>query len=156
WENWSKSGKRPENIPSNPEATYEKEWKDWYDWLGIGFLPFEEAREFVHSLKLKSDTEWRKYCKSGRRPKNIPGNPYITYKNKGWKGTRDWLGIERIADKDRIYKSFEEAREYVHSLGLKNQEEWFEYCKSGKKPDDIPSYPNTIYQKEWKGAADWL
>ena len=47
------------------------------------------------------------------------------------------------------FRSFESAREFVRSLNLKNQKEWLEYCKSGNKPDDIPSNPWKTYKK-WK------
>ena len=36
--------------------------------------------------------EWRKYAKSGKLPKDIPTNVWQVYKNKGWKGWRDFLG----------------------------------------------------------------
>jgi hypothetical protein len=49
----------------------------------------------------------------------------------------------------KTFRDFESAREFVKKLGLKNQKEWKKYCKSGKKPDDIPSAPWYIY-KEWK------
>ena len=41
---------------------------------------FKEAREFVQSLKLKNRNEWDKYCKSGKRPNDIPGGPEKSYK----------------------------------------------------------------------------
>ena len=47
------------------------------------------------------------------------------------------------------FRDFESAREFVRKLGLKNKPEWQEYCKSGDKPDDIPSDPWIVY-KEWK------
>ena len=47
------------------------------------------------------------------------------------------------------FRDFEGAREFVRSLGLKSGTEWREYCKSGKKPDDIPAAPWRVY-KEWK------
>ena len=46
------------------------------------------------------------------------------------------------------FRDFESAREFVRSLHLKGNKEWREYCKSGKKPDNIPSNPNWVY-KEW-------
>ena len=62
--------------------------------------PFEEAREFARSLKLRSQTEWKQYCKSGKdgipRLNDIPANPGIIYKNNGWKGYPDWLGYEDL------------------------------------------------------------
>lgn len=53
-------------------------------------------------------------------------------------------------------RSFTEAREFVHKLGLKNQNEWKEYAKSKDKPTDIPADPGWQYKKEWKGIGDWL
>jgi hypothetical protein len=54
------------------------------------------------------------------------------------------------------FRPFAEAREFVHKLGLKNVPEWREFYRSGKKPDDIPSTPEKVYEKEWKGYGDWL
>ena len=35
WKEWSKSGKRPSNIPSNPDRTYRDDgWISMPDWLG--------------------------------------------------------------------------------------------------------------------------
>ena len=33
----------------------------------------------------------------------------------------------------------------MRSLGLKSQAEWFDYSKSSKRPDDIPSNPWKTY-----------
>ena len=48
----------------------------------------------------------------------------------------------------RGVRSFESAREYVRSLGIKDYKDWKEYCKSGKKPDNIPSAPWNTYSKK--------
>ncbi|MGA8403962.1 MAG: hypothetical protein WB664_04025 [Nitrososphaeraceae archaeon] len=45
------------------------------------FIPFEDARRFVHSLKLKGKREWEDYCKSGRKPPE-PYHPDRTYKKQ--------------------------------------------------------------------------
>ena len=44
------------------------------------------------------------------------------------------------------FRDFESAREFVQKLGLKNYEDWKEYCKSGNKPDDIPAAPWNTYR----------
>ena len=46
------------------------------------------------------------------------------------------------------WRNFESAREFVRKLGFKNTYDWQEYCKSGNKPDDIPTAPWNVY-KEW-------
>ena len=59
-----------------PQRTRRRGRRDW--------RPFEEAREFVRSLGLKSVREWEAYCASGKRPADIPSNPQMAYGNK-WK-----------------------------------------------------------------------
>jgi superfamily II DNA or RNA helicase len=162
WREYCRSGKKPTDIPANPNRTYKAKWKGYGDWLGTGsisthlqeYRPFEKARKFVHTLKLRSGTEWKRYCKSGKKPIDIPANPRI-YEAK-WKTMGDWLGTGYIANYYRKHRSFEEAREFVHTLGLKSSKEWNRYRKSGKRPSDIPTNPNTAYKKAWKGWGDWL
>ena len=119
------------------------------------FRDFESAREFVRGLKLKGVEEWSGYCKSGNKPEDIPTNPHTTYKNKGWIGYGDWLGTGNV--KYKQFRDFESAREFVRKLGLKNFTEWQEYCKSGSKPEDIPSNPDNIYENlGYINLGDWL
>ena len=82
--------------------------------------------------------------------------PYY-YKDKGWKGFGDWLGTENLSSKDRVYKSFLDARKFVHSLEFKSSKEWFIYLNEGVKPNDIPTKPERTYKdKGWLGMSDWL
>ena len=46
---------------------------------------------------------------------------------------------------------------FAQSLGLKNQQKWREYCKSGQKPDDISPNPNVTYKNRgWISWRHWL
>lgn len=54
------------------------------------------------------------------------------------------------------WRPFEEARTFVHSLGLKNKKEWEQWMKMGERPSDIPAAPERIYKKEFLGYGDWL
>ena len=165
WRVYCRSGKRPVDIPTNPNRIYKKEWTTWGDWFGTGtvalyyikYRQFKEARKFVCSLKLKNQSDWREYTKSGKKPADIPSDPNVVYKNKGWKNLGDWLGTGNLSAKERSkgYRSFENARKFARKLGLKNREEWMRYCKSGKKPDDIPTSPRGSY-KEFKDWGDFL
>jgi superfamily II DNA or RNA helicase/uncharacterized protein YjhX (UPF0386 family) len=112
------------------------------------FRPWSEAREYVRKLGLGTVRDWYKYCRSGKRPDDIPYNPNTAYKE--WKSYPDFLGVTKLR-----YRSWSEARDYVRKLGLKSQDEWYDYCKSGKLPKDIPKSPEKFY-KEWKGIKDWL
>jgi hypothetical protein len=120
------------------------------------FRDFESARKFVQKLGLKSGKYWREYVKSSNKPDDIPSAPWSKYE-KEWEGMGDWLGTKRMADQHKKYRSFNDAVKYVCSLNLKSQKEWQKYCKSGNKPDDIPSIPNRTYKnKGWITWGDWL
>lgn len=97
------------------------------------FLPFAQAKDFVRKLTLKNQDRWNEYRKSGKRALDISSNPYSIYQ-KQWKGWGDWLGKGATSTHDRKYRSFREAREFAHRLGLKNQNERATYAKSAKKP----------------------
>ena len=87
---------------------------------------YEDARKFAHSLKLKSKSEWNSFCKSGKKPDNIPATPAVVYKND-WKGMGDWLGTGRKSFKHKELWDFEKAREYVRELKISNQTKWYEF-----------------------------
>ena len=164
WRDYAQSGNKPDDIPTNPNRSYKAEWQSWGDWLGTGIIasqkreyrPFSEARAFVHALGLRKQAEWFIYChRSGRKPHDIPYEPRTVYKAE-WQSWGDWLGTGYVATYQRDYRPFPEARDFVRSLGLKNAAEWRDYCGSGKKPDDIPSVPYSVYAAEWRLWGDWL
>jgi len=165
WRKYCKVNKLPDNIPANPDIVYKKQgtWKNWGDFLGTknrkgGWLSYEKAREFIRKLGLKDKDAWDTYCKSGKKPVDIPTRVYLIYNGKGWNGIGDFLGTGRVANKDREYRSIEEARKFAARLGLKNKDEWADYVKLGKLPNDIPRDPPYIYKKQgtWKGWGDFL
>jgi hypothetical protein len=157
WLDYCKSGNKPDDIPAGPNVTYTNEFKGYGNWLGDKklfnglkiFRPFKEAREFARSLGLKSGKEWIEYCKSGNKPDDVPIAPWLTYAEE-WIGLGDWLGTGNISTNDKLFRPFKEAREFVRALNLKSQKEWQEYCKSGNKPEDIPSNPGYTYKLKVK------
>jgi hypothetical protein len=102
-------------------ARQRKRWK-----------PFGEAREYVRGLGLKNGAQWREYCRTSEKPADIPSTPYKVYRDK-WIGWGDWLGTGNIhGGKRGSWRRFEEAREFVRGLGLKNSKEWQEYRRGAK------------------------
>ena len=183
WDKFTKSKKRPSNIPANPEMTYKKEWQGWKNWLKKSddsftehlvpvetkvsseldsaiknlkskYLSYEKAREYVRTLNIKGQKEWMEYVKTSKKPANIPSAPHQHYDE--WKGFADWLGTKRI--RPTSFLSFEEAREYVRTLNIKGVNEWEVFVKSGKKPSGIPTSPEVTYGKtgEWTNWYNWL
>jgi superfamily II DNA or RNA helicase len=166
WIVWSASKIRPINIPSSPAQVYKNEgYLSLGDWLGTGniapkymydYWPFKKARSFVHKLGLTNQEEWTEYLQSDKRSFKIPGNPARIYKNNGWINLGDWLGTGRVATREMVYRPFKDARKFARSLGLTTQVQWFDYCKSSKKPDDIPTSPRGTYKDQFTGFGDWL
>ena len=161
WNDYCLSGLKQPDIPSNPQLIYS-EWNSWGDWLGtdniatkfFDFPDFGEALNQVHSLKLKSMSEYRKRIREDKI--HLPYNPHTVYQNY-WIDSGHWLGTGFVATSKRIYRCFQDAKSFAQTLGLKSQTDWFEYAKSGDKPDDIPYGPQTVYKsKGWVSWADWL
>ena len=164
WQSFCLSGKKPDNIPANPQRTYANDWVGWSDWVGSGrkkinydFRPFKTARKYVRSLGLKTRRDWRIYCTSGRKPDDIPALPDVTYRNSGWINYGDWIGTGSVASKDKSFRDFKSAREYVKPLNIQSAAEWRGFRTSGKKPADIPAAPDVSYKdKGWKGWPHFL
>jgi superfamily II DNA or RNA helicase len=169
-------GPKPADIPSAPWSTYgSKGWAGYGDWLGTftvapmlrEYRPYPEAAVFVRALRLKSISEWNEWCLgqrpgSPKRPSDIPISPARVYAGAGWTTWGEWLGTGAVATYKRAYRSFEAAREFVRSLGLRTQKDWWLYAAghtSGKPPlpDDIPRSPHQSYKgRGWKGFGDWI
>ncbi len=174
--------RKPDNIPAAPDDRYRSNgWIDYGDWLGTGrkrrgnqitkstWISYEEAKKFVHTLKLSSSTQWQEYIHDKienlpKKPNNIPKQPRYVYKDSGWTDWNDWLGESSNRKKKTKVKnalSFQEAREFVRNLGFKNTNEWNAYKNNELDgyepiPDNIPKTPNSYYKKEWQGMKDWL
>jgi hypothetical protein len=121
---------------------------------GTRWRPFEEARAFAQDLRFKSQGQWYAWAKTDERPPDIPYNPGEIYTAHGWAGWGDWLGTGYVANRKRLYRSFEEARAYARNLGLKNGAAWVAWAKSDARPPDIPANPAGHYRdKGWAGMA---
>lgn len=167
---------KPDDIPTNVARKYANEgWKGYKDFLQSNihrqkyskFRPYEEAREFVHALKLNDYKEWHQYIAGEmphlpQKPKDIPANPSGVYKDKGWIGIGDWIGSEAFPYAHLEYRKFSDAKKFVRELGLTSSVEWVAYCKGQfehlpPKPIDIPANVVRKYEnKGWKGFKDFL
>jgi len=117
---------------------------------------FQAARAYAMEHGIKSQRHWHRWSKAGRRPVDIPGNPDDYYANE-WRGWGHFLGTRNISKALMKFKSYVEARRYVSTLGLRTQREWQAWSKSGRRPSDIPSNPQTKYQgKGWRGWPRFL
>ena len=117
----------PDDVPANPADSYRKEgWQSWPHFLGtknkkageVVYRDFVSAREWARSQKLKSKSEWKALAASGRLPSDIPASPWACIAIKA--GPQLAIGWARVSAtrKNRQWRPFLEARDYVRSLGL--------------------------------------
>ena len=132
------------------------EIKIWDKLAKAEWLTFEEARNYVRQKKLNGKDDYAAFAKSDAKPKDIPSSPYNTYKNKGWISWGDFLGTGRIANQNRVYLKFEEARSYVRKLGLKNKEEYFDYWRRNNITFLLLDLSQAYKNKGWISWGDFL
>ena len=158
WWEYTKSGKKPDDIPPYPDKVYKnKGWISRGDWLGTGYVQpskrqyrsFKEARKYIQSLELKNTIDWNRYCNSGKKPKDIPRNPHKIYK-KEWKNWKYFIGNE--------FLSVKEAGKFLRKQGITSQLQYERWCKDGKRPNFIPATPSKTYKLKgtWNGWGEFL
>ena len=91
----SNDNKLPIFISRKPERYYKGIFT-WVNYLGTKkknknfYLEFEDARRVSRSLKIKSNNDWRKWCKyKSKEFDRIPNDPTIY---REWIDWYDWLG----------------------------------------------------------------
>ena len=163
WCGWGDWLRLASSTRTHPKRGGEKTWrrKDSY-------MPFERARDVVRALGFTSSSDWNAFCRERNldieSPWNlIPSNPHKVYKENGWSGWPDFLGYRPgKRGSGQSFRSYRDARSFARSLKLSSSTQWFAYCRGelanlGKKPNDIPSSPQSTYkQRGWNGWPDWL
>lgn len=171
----------PADIPACPDKTYRREeygkkWVGWADFLGTGrvsnqaksklYRSYTEAEKYARSLGLKTAKDWLRYINGDFEhlsplPLDIPRKPDEAYNE--WIDWPTFLGspLNKFNSR-RSFWDFETARKFVHSLKLKSQREFIDYC-AGKlshlppKPLELPSNPSKKYKNSgWQGEKYWL
>ncbi len=96
---WSASGERPVTIPAAPDKTYH-EFENWGEFLGTNriahqkkeFWSYQQAKEFLTGLHIRSKTQFVTFCKNGVIPPEIPRDPMTYYeKSNTWINYSDFL-----------------------------------------------------------------
>jgi superfamily II DNA or RNA helicase len=129
-------------------------------------MSYEESQQLVKSLGLKNQKQWRAW-RSGKRPDlppvppDHPGNPEDAYRNQGWTSWGAFFDSGFVWSKYKKFLPFNEARDFVRSLCLKNSAEWEAYSANrlpGKprRPLNIPASPEKEFADEWLSYPDFL
>ena len=162
---WSASEERPQNFPSFPRQVYQNEWISWGDFLGTGntapqkreWMTFQNAKTFIQSQGITSESEFQAWKRAGKRPKNFPSNPEKTYKDE-WTNWDDFLGTRKRnrSSNKKEWMSFQDAQNFIQNQGIQTSTEFRAWSKSGKRPKNFPSAPWQVYIDEWTNWNDFL
>jgi len=166
WRKFSNSGSRPFDIPSRPNDNYKNcGWTTWGAFLGnetvatkdIIYLSFKEAREYIRSKKFKSRTDFSNFLISEERPSYIHSHPELKYKNSGWMGWSDFLGVEIIGDSKKQSYGFTEAKRQLKKLKVVSKNNYNELRAKGILNKKFPSSPSRTFRESgWISWGDYL
>jgi hypothetical protein len=119
-------------------------------------MSYEQAKKYIQALGIKTQHEFFAWRKSGQRPDTMPPDPnraYFEFKSWG-----DFLGTGRIANQNRKYRSYEEAKVFLKPLNISSQTHFRELLELGIIPPDIPRNPHAYYSKHkvWVNFPDFF
>ncbi len=154
---WSKSEQRPNNFPSAPWRTYNKEWVSWPHFFGTErkWMGFEEAKAYIQKQGIQTTREFRKWRNSEKKPENFPSHPPEIYKDQ-WSSWGDFLGTGNTKPKPQEWMSYQEAKAFIQSQGIQTIADFEEWKKFGKRPENFPSAPWRVYAEEWMSWSSFL
>lgn len=137
-----RSKKRPETIPAHPDKYYNN-YPGWRAFINLGIpdnklVTYDKLKKFNTLNGITTKHAYKVAYKEGRLPETSPPNPETCFKAE-W---TDWASF--LSPQSR-FVSFEEARKFARTLGLKSSYEWRQYCRSGIKPTYIPTLPDRDY-----------
>lgn len=138
--------KEDPHLPASPDVFYAKKGFTTFPEFTKTkkcFANFPEFKATVQMLGIKCAAEYRARYKE--HPE-LPSKPEETYKDLGWSGWIDALGVKPKL----FYGTYEEASAAAIKLGIKTQAE---YLRRYKEDPLLYSSPNKFYAKS--GWTSW-
>ncbi len=93
-----------ENLPVDfnlEDFTEKLNIKAWDRVARLGRRPWEQAKQLVQELGIKTSTEYRKFMRSEDAPKDMPIFPEQRYKE--WNGWNNFLGTPNIRERNQEF-----------------------------------------------------
>jgi superfamily II DNA or RNA helicase len=143
------------NVFATDELLSQLELKVWSRLAKLSWRPFEEAREYARSMGINGTLEWFGKQNYSNLPKDIPLAASSVYR-KEWTSWGDFLGTNYVALFNREYLSYEDAKKVVVRYQFKNANDYWQACRSGIVPSDIPNTPHHVYKSQFEGYGEFL
>ena len=141
--------KKPKHFPYNPHDVYKnKGWIDNRNFFVDRFVSYEECKKWARDQKI---TKMNNFFKA-KKPKTIPTNLALHYKNKGWLSWSDFFDRRNKRD-TRGLKNLKQCKKWARDKKIKTKEQF----DKRKKSIGIPSNPDYRYKnKGWISWGDFL
>ena len=160
WIKMVRENKLPNFIPRWPRAVFsaKNEWISWGHFLNTGTVhnplknctPYNEAKEIISKMGIKTIVEYTKLHKEGKISKEIPLKPNRRYKiNNEWESWGEFLGPSAIKCQHREYLSYEEFKKELQRLKIKTYKQLVEYINSQNGTCNLRTHPERHYKDEW-------
>lgn len=148
---------KPRNIPYDPFEMFNIKASDlWHIRRGgkkWKFMPYQEAKEIVQSLNIRSRKHFRQLLQQGKIPNEIPATPNTVY-NGDWKNWGEFLNSSRFHSN---ILNFEQSKELLKNYNLTSQKEYVEFVRKNPHLKLSKSPESKFWRtKEWKGWGDYL
>lgn len=129
-------------LPSSPDATYHKEWKNWFLFLKKSrkklYQTLEEASAAAIALGITSSETYKERRKLD--PK-LPSTPHLKFKGS----FLDWSQFLL----PKRYTCLKDVKQAVKVIGIRDS---VEYRKKRKIYTFLPAHPDRKFREEW---IDW-
>ena len=136
----------------------------------IALDSFKEVLATIRALGSQDESliEYFRLISQGKRPSGrSPFEGVLTEKLAESVDLKEFVESVELRCWDRLaklsWRPFEEAKRFVHELGIKTVLEWREIAYGGPNkrkvtlPSDIPVTPESVYKDfGWKGYGDWI
>ncbi len=147
-------------IPYNPNSVYlENGWKGWGDFLGTGRIADHDKHKYWWSEKkirlflkrnsIKNFSQWKIFCKKGKRPQFIPYEISKAFKTNS-KASNIFINSQPRGS----WLPYSDAKKLIIKYNVNNSKEFFKLRKHHKNlKKKIPRNPQQVYKN--KGWTDW-
>lgn len=136
-----KNAKIYKDIPFYPAKVYSEEFEGLHEFLGLDVkvLSFKEANEKIKQYDICSTAMYKVFIYKGEGLQlGFPVKPEKEYGSE-WVSYPDFLGqFEGYAKKKRKYLSKEEAIEYLKSINITTNVDWYNYRDNNEIPSFLP------------------
>lgn len=140
---------------------------------GFNFMSFEDAKVFLRQNGIRSLEVWQQFCKSEKRPAELPAAPHKQYKDQ-WKGFPDFLGYTPSGrgrkpgslnkPKEDLIEKLEDDKPVVINTTMYTYEEAKQWCRRLNYTEEMyrkfvtnaPFHtPGTVYARLPRQPSDY-